>query len=483
VRIGILGLRGFPFQDAYGKIVAQVGPRLVERGHQVTVFVRSKWARKGVTSHAGLSLVTVPHVPTRSLDTLSYGAAATLRASFSRFDVLHFHGTALSLYTGFPRLLGTPTVLHVHARDGQRDKFGPIGKRVLRGLERLARVLPTRTAVISRTLQGELLAEHGLESFHIPQGVSLPEPTERKPVQEFGIGGQPYALYVGRLVPEKDCHVLIEAFRRSGVRGKLVLAGEASYTSRYVEELRRMAGRDVIFTGLVGEEELALLYPNATAYVQASRVEGLSMALLEAMSHGAATIVSSIPANREAVEDAALVFPTGDTDRLADHLGTLFDDHATRDRIGNRCRARVAAAYGWDSVVDATLLLYRQATGGHGSPSPLEEAARRGGDSGPPAHGPASSGRVGDAGPDPVRSTGLLLRDPGHGRRSSVPDVEAAHDGEGRGEEVCVGPPPQPGAVRSPGADSQGSAGDRNREAASTAEPRRAPPALERSSG
>lgn len=463
MKIGIVGLRGYPFPDAYGKIVAQVGPRLRARGHEVTVFVRHKWARVKREERDGMEIVSLPHVPTKSFDTLTYGVSSCIASLFRGFDVLHFHGTALAPFSLLPRLFGQKTVVHVHALDWQRDKFGWLGRRVLKGFERLAVQFPDETAVISKTLKSQIDGAHGGSCFHIPQGVVVPPPRTIRPVHEFGLEGKPYALYVGRLVPEKACDVLIRAFQASGVSGKLVLAGEGSYSSSYVEKLHRLAGPEVIFTGSLGESGLATLYSGASAYVQPSKVEGLSMALLEAMSYGVATVVSDIPANLEAVGKAALVFPEGDESSLAQKLKNLFYDQETRDDIGARCRAHVASTFGWDSVVDATEFLYLRATGGNRASAPLEESSGSEPDPGPAPAGASGSGSGRLVGPHPHRASGVLLRSSSHRRRPKVSHVEAEDDGAQRGEEVRVGPTPEPGTDGTLRSNSLGSSGHPDR--------------------
>ncbi len=437
MKIAVIGLRGYPYPDAYGKILSQVGPRLVSRGHEVTLFVRRKWAVKGEETVDGMKVVSLPHVPTKSLDTLSYGLWATLVSSFGDFDVVHFHGTALSPFAGIPRILGKKSLLQVHALDWQRDKFGWLGRRVLRGFERLGAILPDHTATISKALQEWFSAEYGRTCTHIPQGVTLPpEREDRPPVWKFGIEGEPFVLYVGRLVPEKACDTLIGAFQKVNPRGKLVMAGEASYTSSYVNRLKEIAGPNVVFTGPLHEPDLDLLYSGASVYVQGSRVEGLSMALLEAMSYGIATIVSDIPANLEAVGEAALVFPVGNEERLSQLISQVFHDEALRHEVGKRCRARVATAFRWDSVVDATELLYRRLAGGKEAATDLEKAT------GHRHHAAFASGRRtggSDGCPvDPgfVGTSSLLLRSSSDSGGEALSHVEAADHDPGSGDEL-----------------------------------------------
>ncbi len=112
-----------------------------------------------------------------------------------------------------------------------------------------------------------------------------------------------YVLFLGRLVPEKHVHTLIRAYRQVPGSTPLVIAGPGSHSPEYVEELTRLAGEDdrVRMLGPRYGEEKAWLLHNAAAFVQPSSIEGLPIALLEALAAGCYPIVSSIPENLEPV--------------------------------------------------------------------------------------------------------------------------------------------------------------------------------------
>lgn len=102
---------------------------------------------------------------------------------------------------------------------------------------------------------------------------------------------------MGRLVPEKGIHYLIEDFRNVNTERKLVIAGGASDTDDYVQQLKTVAEGDnrILFTGFVQGKNLEELYSNAYIYVPPSDMEGMPLSLLEAMSYGNYCLVSDIP--------------------------------------------------------------------------------------------------------------------------------------------------------------------------------------------
>ena len=155
----------------------------------------------------------------------------------------------------------------------------------------------------------------------IYNGVHLPEqalPEDRLGARrELGVrDDEILCLYVGQLGERKDPTTLLEAAQRTAQQVPMVLAMAGD--GPLLDGLRANAGRGV---RLLGErDDVPRLLDAADIFVMPSGREGLSMAVLEAMSHSVATIVSDGPGNPEAVADAGLVFPVGNADALAQAL-------------------------------------------------------------------------------------------------------------------------------------------------------------------
>jgi glycosyltransferase involved in cell wall biosynthesis len=109
------------------------------------------------------------------------------------------------------------------------------------------------------------------------------------------------------------------------------------------------------------------LMRNALAFVQPSSIEGLPIALLEALAAGRYPIVSSIPENLEPVtigeETLGGTVRVGDEQELADAIASAI---AAPDRaaVGHRLRDHVREAYDWSAIAAATEATYRDALQG-----------------------------------------------------------------------------------------------------------------------
>lgn len=358
LRIAFIGGRGIGSKySGIETYYEEVGARLVERGHQVLVYCRRHATPDG-TDFRGITPVFRPCWRSKHGETFTHTLASTADVLFRGVDIVQYHALGPSLFSGIPKLRGARTVASIRGLDWQREKWGGFATRFLQMCEAMSHRLPDAVSVVSRTLAQHYRDRHAVEVTHIPNGVKMEPSPEPREIHALGLSGGDYVLFMGRLSPEKGCDTLIEAHRRVGDRVKLVIAGGSSYTDRYGEELRRTAPPGVIFPGLVGGRLRDELYANAAAFVLPSTIEGLSIALLEAMAHGCCVIASDIPENRELVDGVGLLVPPRDAAGLGAALARVLDAPGEARALGRRARQRVEADYTWEQVTVRTEAFY-----------------------------------------------------------------------------------------------------------------------------
>ncbi len=358
MRIAFLGAEGVPYPAAFAKITEEVGRRLAERGHEVTVYCRSRMVSdKG--SYLGMRRIRIPSLDTKHLDTLSFVLLSALDLiGRRRADVAHFHGIGPAPLAVLPRAAGIKTVAQVHGQDWQRAKWGSFAKRYIRLGERAAVRWTDAPVAVSRGLKTYLEGLYQRPVHYIPQGVEHIPAFPPEEILALGLKPKGYVLFMGRLVPEKGCHYLLDAYRKLPSGVPLVVAGGSAHTDEYAQQLRNKAAGDVRFLGHVDGRLKYELLTNALLFVQPSEMEGLSLGLLEAMSAGACILVSDIPENLEAVDGHAFIFRSGDSDDLREKMSALLADPAEAVASGERAQNFVREVYDWDTVAKAFEALY-----------------------------------------------------------------------------------------------------------------------------
>ena len=318
-------------------------------GHEITVYCRNHFT-PALPEYNGMRLVRLPTVRSKHLETVIHTFLSTIHALTQHYDLVHYHALGPALFSCIPRLCGTKTTVTVQGLDWQRKKWGRLASAVLRIGEDASAHLPHQTMVVSRTLERHYREVHGIEAVYIPNGGLLRERTAPKKILEWGLKRGRYLLFLGRFSPEKGCHLLVQAFERIEGDVKLVMAGGTSYCDEYQRELVSHANDRIHIMGWVSGEELDELLSNAMIFVLPSDMEGLSLALLDAMGAGVCVLASDVPENREAVEGAGFTFRCGDVDDLSDRLRFLIGNPAIREAAGKAARKRVEEEYQWDKI-------------------------------------------------------------------------------------------------------------------------------------
>ena len=358
LRIAFIGARGvIGTYSGIETYYEEVGSRLADRGHDVTAYCRSYFTPP-VADHRGIKIRRLPSLRSKHLETLTHSTLATLDTVFRRFDIVQYHAIGSAPLSVLPRLFGTVTTVSVRGLDWQRAKWRAFARHALRFGEWASARCPSATVVVSETLQEHYLRKHGRAPFCIPNAVVPGEFRAIDHARRFGLEKDGYLLFAGRISPEKGIHALLEALRPLGGRKKLVIAGGSSYSDDYIEKVRAAAWEDVLFVGKVDRPIMQELLSNCYAFVLPSEMEGLSIALLEALSYGNCIIASDIPENREVIGDAGLVFPPGDVARLRSVLARVLDEPDLVRNCRQKASERARSRPDWDEVALRTEELF-----------------------------------------------------------------------------------------------------------------------------
>lgn len=359
----MIGQKGIP--ATYGGVerhVEELSARLVELGHDVTVYSRPHYGRREVTEHRGVRVVMLPSIATKHLDAITHTAVCTAHAMRHGFDIVHYHAVGPALLSWLPRVREIPTVVTIHGQDHLRPKWGWAARVALKAGQWTAVHGPAATICVSESLALDLQRTYGRRVDFVPNGVKLCTDTDDSILDELGIEPNRYILFAGRLVPEKGCHYLIDAWCQAGRPMPLVMAGDSSFSRDYVGRLRNMcADRRLLFPGYVYGPRLASLFRNAKLFVLPSDVEGLPIVLLEALGYGTPVLASDIPPNREVLGAMGDMFEAGNVSELRDALGSSLAESASDCMEMNHLAERVALAYSWTSVARHADETYRRA--------------------------------------------------------------------------------------------------------------------------
>ena len=374
--VAILGTRGIPASySGFETAVEQITARLTARGHRVTVYCRPHVVSPSIQEWKGARLVHLPTVRNKYLDTFVHTLLSSLHAGRRRPDVALFFIAGNSPLCLITRAAGIPTVINVDGLDSDRRKWNRFAKAYLRAAERMSPTMATRAMTDSHAVAAIYQRRYGREIGVVPYGAEVPEYTEGGALDRLGLEPRRYVLFVGRLEPENNPHLLVEAWARipsAKTRGmKLVVVGGAPYASEYITRVRRAADPRVLFPGYVFGPGYWELQKNAYLFCAPTEVGGTHPVILESLAAGNCVLVNDYRPNAETVGDAGVYFSGEEgVPDLARKLERLLDEPETVQDFRAKALRR-AERYSWDAVASAYEQLLLEVSGGSGH-GPLE---------------------------------------------------------------------------------------------------------------
>src|SRR3954471_3624820 len=375
MRIAILGTRGIPASySGFETAAEQLASRLTQRGHEVIVYCRPHVVDRPLKEWKGARLVHLPTLRNKYLDTFTHTLLSSLHcARRLKPDVALFFIAGNSPLCLVTRGHGIPTVINVDGLDSQRSKWPRPAKVYLRFAECNAPRWADTALTDSHAVAEIFERRYGQRIGVVPYGVEDPGHDGTGTLARLGLEPQRYVLFVGRLEPENNPHLLVDAFARipaARARGmKLVVVGGAPYAGEYIKQVRRKGDPRVIFPGYVFGQGYWELQRHAYLFCAPTEVGGTHPVILEALAAGNCVLVNDHAPNVETVGDAGLTFSGREgVPSLAAQLERLFDEPELVDGFRARARER-ARRYSWEAVTDEyeQLLVSVRQMGGPGA--------------------------------------------------------------------------------------------------------------------
>ena len=362
MKIALLGSRGIPARySGFETFYEQLAVRLVERGHNVTVYNRSHFIKDVKKEYKSVRIVSLPSIKSKHLDTITHTFLSSIHALFQSYDIVYYCIVGNSPLVWIPRITKARTLLNVDGEDWAREKWSEFAKWYQKKCEWIA--THTANLIISDAIgiQNRYQELYQTETIFVPYGANLQRNEWTEVLDKWGLSPDGYILYVGRFVPENAIDLLIKAFKKVQTDKKLVIIGDAPYADEYKKYLSQIADERVIFTGYAFGKEYEQLSSHAYFYVQPSGINGTRPALLDQMGFGNCVLVRNSQVNMEVIGDCGSFF---DKDCLLDSLTEKIQELIAQpekvDYFRERVRSRIENYYNWEWVTDFYEDLFRR---------------------------------------------------------------------------------------------------------------------------
>jgi len=339
------------------KFAFELYPRIVAQGHSLIAYCRIYPKDNGIylnPEYEGIKLRYFTTVNKAGFDTLLHSAKAAFDIIFNNTaDVVHLHSGANSIWAIFLRMAGKRVVVSQFAMDWKRDKWPWYGKLFYLISNYLTAYFPNQVA-FDNVFTKEYFEKKFKKSFiFIPYGAEVKLPPPNKDIlTKLGLETSEYFLFVGRFIPDKGIHLLVDAFSRLKTKKKLVLIGGSPNPSEYELRIKETNDDRIVFPGYVYGDDTNILILNAFTYVQPSLIEGLSPVILTVMGLGCPLICSDIIENKFICGENGLTFDSGNSDDLLKVLEYSLANPEISKNKAVQGKSDILDRFNWDKITN-----------------------------------------------------------------------------------------------------------------------------------
>ena len=196
----------------------------------------------------------------------------------------------------------------------------------------------------------------------IAYGENLSASQNPELLKSFNLRQGEYYLVVGRLIPDNNASLIVQGFKQSATKRKLVIVGDVPYKDVYAEALKRTRDQRVVFTGYVRDADmLRELYCNSYAYIHGHEFGGTNPTLLKALACGCCILALDTFFNREVLNhDEYGIFFQKDPKEIARLIERVDNDKSIVDVFRSKARKRITERYTWDRITDQYEKLFKE---------------------------------------------------------------------------------------------------------------------------
>ncbi|NEP56939.1 MAG: glycosyltransferase family 4 protein [Symploca sp. SIO2G7] len=371
MKIAVIGAKGLPAkQGGIEHHCEELYSRIVRQGHSVDLFARSSYTGSITIdkySIQGVRVISLPCLKVKGIDALLSSALGAIASTGGSYDIIHFHALGPSLFTWLPKVATTAQiVVTCHGLDWRRAKWSKASSELIHLGEKAAVRFANQIIVVSKELKSYFTQNYGLKTEYItnaPSSLGESDPNFQYG-SSLGLSSGKYIMFMGRLVPEKQPDVLIKTFQTLKPNGlKLVLVGGTSDTGKYTSELFDLAAGnpDIVFTNQLNGSRLAEILRHAKLFVLPSEIEGLPLALLEAMQEGIPVLASDIPVHRQLLgKQRGIIFPLGNVNACVQSLDWALAHPQELAIMAKNSQEYINTHHNWDDITHSTLNIYEE---------------------------------------------------------------------------------------------------------------------------
>ena len=360
MKIAILGTRGIPARyGGFETFAEELSTRLAKNRYNITVYCRNKNTKKKFDYYRGVKLVNLPCLEGKYTNTLSHAFLSNLHSALGSFNILIICGVGTASFSILPKILGKKIIVNINGIEWKRKKYSKFASFVVKLCIFLTNLFADLVICDSKIILKKWKKKFTANAVYVPYGAVDLKSKSTGILEKNNLLKKKYILYVSRLEPENNAHILVEAFNKLNTSYDLVIVGNAPHAKEYISSLNKNNNPRIKFLGYVYGYAYIDLLNNAFLYVHGNEVGGTNPGLLNAMAYKNCILVINVPYNLEVIGDAGIPF-NKDSKDLYEKIKYFLHNPQETIYYGEKALKRIEQFYTWEKVVNEYEKIFRK---------------------------------------------------------------------------------------------------------------------------
>jgi len=361
IKVSIIGVKGYPYvYGGYETLIKELAERLVTKNVQVTIYCHRSLFKDKVKEHNGIQLVYMPSIEVKVLSQLVHSFLSTLHACFSNSDIVFYVNVANGPFGMLTRLFRKKTIINVDGMEWLRPKWKGFGTRYFYFAAKQATKYFDVLVTDAIEMQKTYLELFNASSTMIAYGADSFSEKSIQVLAPWKLKENDYYLIVGRLIPDNNSDIILDAFLSFTSTKKLVIVGDDVFDDPYAIGIKEKIknNTNIIFTGYVKDPALlSALYQHCYVYIHGHEFGGTNPTLIKALAEGTCILALNTRFNQEVLQNGKFgMFFEKDHQKLTSILIKIEQntnhEQALVKQYKNNSKQGITSTYNWEDITE-----------------------------------------------------------------------------------------------------------------------------------
>ena len=324
-------------------------------------FCHSSLFKKKPRLVNGIKLIYTPSIKSKTFSQLFNSFFSFIHACFSNTDVVLVVNSANGPFGLITKLFRIPTAINVDGLEWLRPKWSGLGSFYFKFASKLATIFFDEIITDSVEMNKVYRTKFGKNSTVIAYGSTMNVKNKSKILEKLRLKKKDYYLIVGRLIPDNNSKLIIEAFLNSNSNKSIVIVGDVPYNDDYANNIKLLSSNKVIFTGYVnGKVDLTSLYKNCYGYIHGHEFGGTNPTMINALDLNCQILALDTIFNRETLHNKISILFNKNKNSISKKINGF--ENTYDEIIAKNINYKLPKKYDWDFISNQYLEVFYNLT-------------------------------------------------------------------------------------------------------------------------